>query len=119
MWEHVFKYCSHRMAQRKILWAEVREGAGRGKSQSKIWGLLAGAKFSQAVLDPLSTTDVGRLVPAPAEEDVQGRASEWELREWREREEERRVEAEEAGAEGAEQPLFLPTPSFMASTEEE
>jgi hypothetical protein len=41
------------------------------------------------------------------------RASEWELREPREREEERRVEAEELGAEGEEQPLFLPF--FMAS----
>jgi hypothetical protein len=29
------------------------------------------------------------------------------------------VEAEELGAGGEEQPLFLPTPSFMAATEEE
>jgi hypothetical protein len=35
--------------------------------------------------------------------------SEWELRERREREEERRAEAEELGAEG-EEPLFLPHP---------
>ena len=27
------------------------------------------------------------------------------------------AEAEELGAEGEEQPLFLPMPSFMASTE--
>jgi len=46
--------------------------------------------------------------------------SEWELRERRERGEERRAEADELGAvrelsarEGL--PLFLPTPSFMAS----
>jgi len=45
--------------------------------------------------------------------------AEWERRERRrEREEERRVEAEELGA-GEELPLFLPTPSFMASAEEE
>jgi len=47
-----------------------------------------------------STTDVGRLAPAPAEEVAQSEVSEWELRERREREEERRVEAEELGAEG-------------------
>jgi hypothetical protein len=29
------------------------------------------------------------------------------------------VEAEELGARGEEQPLFLPTPSFIAATEEE
>jgi hypothetical protein len=54
---------------------------------------------------------VGRLAPALAEEDAQSEASEWELRERREREEERRVEAEELGAE-VEEPLFLPTPAF-------
>jgi hypothetical protein len=46
------------------------------------------------------------------------RGVEWELRERREREEERRVEAEELGVE-VEEPLFLPTPAFMASAEEE
>ena len=40
----------------------------------------------------------------------------WEL-ERREREEEREAEAEELGA-GEELPLFLPTPSFMASANE-
>jgi hypothetical protein len=47
-----------------------------------------------------------------------GEASESELRERREREEERRAEAAELGAE-VEEPLFLPTPAFMASAEEE
>jgi hypothetical protein len=55
--------------------------------------------------------------PAAAEEDVQSEASEWELRERREREEERRQGAEELGA-GGEKPLFLPTSSFIASVEE-
>jgi hypothetical protein len=41
---------------------------------------------------------VGRLVPAPAEEDAQSEASEWELQERKEWEEERRQEAEELGA---------------------
>jgi hypothetical protein len=70
------------------------------------------------VLDFLSTTDVGRRVPTPAEEDGETDASEWELRDRREREEGRRVEAEELGGE-VEEPLFLPTPVFMASTEKE
>jgi len=71
------------------------------------------------VLDFLSTTDAGRLVPAPAGGDAQSEASEWELRERQEREEERRREAEELGGGDEEQPLFLPTPSLMASAEEE
>jgi len=66
--------------------------------------------------DFLSTKGVGRLVPA--EEDAGSEASKWELRGRREREEERRVEAEELGA-GVELSLFLPTPSFMASADEE
>ena len=57
-----------------------------------------------------------RVLPAPAEEDARSEASEWELRERREREEERAAEAEELGAE-VEEPLFLPTPAFMASAE--
>jgi hypothetical protein len=67
----------------------------------------------------LSTTDVGRRVLAAAEDDAQSEASEWELCERREREEERRQEAEGLGAEDEERPLFLSTPSFMASAEEE
>jgi hypothetical protein len=66
------------------------------------------------------TTDVGRRVPGPvAEEDPQSEASEWELRERREREEERRAQAKELGVGGEELPLFLSTLSFMASAEEE
>jgi len=61
----------------------------------------------------------GGLVPA--EEDAGSKVSE---RECREREGERRAEAEELGAAGElgtgeEPPLFLPTPSFMASADEE
>jgi len=57
----------------------------------------------------------GRLAPAGG--DVGGGVSEWELGERREREDERRAEAEEL--RGYEQkPLFLPTPSFMASTDD-
>ena len=75
------------------------------------------------MLDFLTSTDVGKIVPA-VEEDAGSEASEWELRERAELEEERRAEGEALGAEdetgaGEEPPLFLPTPSFMASAGEE
>jgi hypothetical protein len=61
--------------------------------------------------------NMGRRVPAPAKVGAQSEASEWELRERRERGEERRGEAEEVGTE-VEEPLLLSTPSFMASAKE-
>jgi len=119
---HLFKVCPEWRAQQKILWAEVQKETGRWKNRWKIRDLLADGKCSRAVLDFLSSTDVGRLVPG--EEDVRSEVSEWEHRERREREEERREVAEALGAEdelgaGGEPPLFLPTPSFMASAGEE
>ena len=101
-----------------MLWKEGWKETERGKRRFAIRDLLADDRCSKAVLDFLSTTEVGRLVPTPAEEDVQSEASEWELRERREREEEKGAEAERLGAE-VEDPLFLPTPAFMASAEEE
>jgi ribonuclease HI len=117
--EHVFKNCPEWKEQQKVLWKEVRKETGRGKDRFKIRDLLADGRCSRAVLEFLLTTDVGRLVPAPAEEDAQSEASEWERRERREREEERRVEAEELGAEAEELPLSFPTPDFMVAVEEE
>jgi len=110
--------------QQKILWAEVKKETGRWKSRWKIRDLLADGRCSQAVLDFLSSTDVGRLVPPEEGMGAGSEASECGLRERREREEEREAEAEALGAEGeqggrAEPQLFLPTPSFMASAEEE
>ena len=64
--------------------------------------------------------DVERLVPA--EEDAGSEVSEWERKERREREEERRAEvlgATEELVAGEGLPLFLLTPSFMASADEE
>jgi hypothetical protein len=116
--EHCLKVCQVWREQQKSLWAEVRKETGRWKSRWKIKDLLADERRSRAVLDFLSTTDVGRRVPSPAGEDAQSEASEWEIRERREREEERRVEAEELGTE-VEEPLFLLTSAFMASAEEE
>jgi hypothetical protein len=116
--EHDLKVCPAWKEQQKTLWTEVRKETGRWKSRWKVQDLLADERCSRAVLDFLSTTDVVRLVPATAEEDVQSETSEWEPRERREREEERRAEAEGLGDE-VEEPLFLPTPAFMVSAEEE
>jgi len=76
------------------------------------------------VLDFLTSTDVGRLAPPLEAGDAGSEMSEWELRERQEQEEQREAEAEGLGASGTlggggELPLFLPTPSFMASAEEE
>jgi len=57
------------------------------------------------------------VLPTRGEADAGSEVLEWELRERREREEERRVEAEVLGA--GEEPLFLPTPPFMASVGDE
>jgi len=76
--------------QQKILWAEVQKETGRWKSQWKVWDLPADERCSRAVIDLLSITDVGRLVPAG--EGVGSEVSEWEHRERREREDERRAE---------------------------
>src|ERR1700712_1722178 len=64
----------------------------RWKSRWKIRDLFADPRCSQAILDFLATTQVGRRVPKPEEEDdAQSEASEWELREREERDEERRL----------------------------
>jgi hypothetical protein len=87
--EHAFKNCPEWKLQQKGLWVEVGEETGRGKGRFKHRDLLADTRCSRAVLDFLSSTDVGRRVPCPpAGEDAQSEAPEWELREWREREEE-------------------------------
>jgi len=106
--EHLFKEYREWKAQQKILWAEVRKETGRWKSRWRIRDLLADGRCGQAVLDFLSTTDVGRRVPA--EEDAVSEASEAELREFLG---EQGAGAEEPGAGGT--PLSLPTPDFMAS----
>jgi hypothetical protein len=98
--------------------AERRCGGRRGKDRFKIHGLFADERCSQAVLDFLTSTDVGRRIPDMAEDDARSEASEWELREREERGEERRPEAGELGAEVEGRLQFFPTLSFMASAEE-
>ena len=78
----------------------MQKETGRWKIRWKIRDLLADGRCGQAVLDFLSSTDVGRLVLPLEESDAGSEVSEWELRERRERGEEREVEAEELGAAG-------------------
>jgi len=69
------------------------------EEQGTVRDLLADERCGQAVLDFLSSTDVGRLVPPLKEKDDAGsEVSEWELRERQERQEEREGEAEALGA---------------------
>jgi hypothetical protein len=104
-----------------VLWKEVWKETGKGRGRLKAHELFAEPGVSQAVLDFLSTTDVGKTVPAvEVEEDARSEASEWELRERAEREEDRRAEelgVEDDGEAGEEHRLFLPTPPFMMSAE--
>ena len=96
--DHLLKRCPRCKSEQKTLWEEVWKEAGRGRWQWKAHELFAEQRCSQAVLDFLSVTEVGKTVPAEErEEDVESETSEWELRERVEREEEKR--AEELGAE--------------------
>jgi hypothetical protein len=121
-WEHVFKNCPRWKIQRKVPWAKVRERPGGGRTGLQYGTSLpmTGAARLYWTCHFLSTTDVGRLDPSPAEEDAQNEASEWELWERREKEEERRQEAEEPGAEEEERPLPSPRlPSSYGPAEDE
>ena len=111
--DHLFKECSEWKPQQKILWGDVKKETGKWKDRWKVRDLLADGRCSRAVLDFLSATDVGRRVPAEAEEDAVSAVSEQEVWEWME---EHGAGTEEPGA-GGEPPLFLPTPDFMASAE--
>jgi hypothetical protein len=67
----LFKNCPRWKPQQKILWAEVRKESGRGKDRFKVWDLLADTRCNQPVLDFLATTDVGRRVLPPIENDAE------------------------------------------------
>jgi len=113
--DHIFKECPEWKPQQRILWAEMKKETGRWKDRWKVRDLLADVRCSRAVLDFLSSTDVGRRAPAETEDDAVGAVSELEVREWPE---EQGAGAEELGAGGGEPQLFLPTPDFMASAGE-
>jgi len=110
--------CPKWRMEQKILWAEVRKETGRWKSRWRIRDLFADRRCSQAILDFLTSTDVGRIAPAVGEKaDTGSEVSEWELRERREREVERGVEA--LGAEAGRNPRCSFQPPFRASAGEE
>jgi len=109
--DHLFKECPEWKSQQKILWAEVKKETGKWKDRWRVRDLLADRRCSRAVLDFLSTTDVGRRVSGVEVDDAVSAVSELEVPEWME---EQGAVAEEPGA-GGEPPLFLPTPDFMAS----
>ena len=91
--DHLLKGCPKRKGQERTLWKKSWEETGREKRRWKAHELFADRRCSHAVLDFLSSTDVGKIVPAvEAEDDAGSEASEWELRERQEREDERRAE---------------------------
>jgi len=68
--DHLFKECPEWKPQQKILWAEVKKETGRWKDRWKIRDLLADERCSRAVLDFLTSTDVGRRVRCKEEDAV-------------------------------------------------
>ena len=113
------KRCPRWKKEQKDLWEEVWKETGKGRERWKVHEHFAERTCSQALLDFLSSTDIGKIVPAEEGDNAESEASEWKLRERAEQEEERRVEAETLGMEVEEPPLFLPTLPFMASEEAE
>ena len=115
------KRCPRWKKEQKVLWEEVQKETGKGTERWKVHELFEEVECSQAVLDFLSSTEVGKIVPGESrDEDAESKASQWELRERTEREEEGMVEelgAEEQGEE--EHGLFLPTLPFMYLAEPE
>ena len=120
--DHLLKECPKWKDQQKVLWKEVWKETEKRKWQWKAHKLFADARCSQAVLDFLASTEVGKTVPAAAvEENADTRSEALQLELWREREDEE--EAEALGARddrdpGEEWLLFLPTPPFMAPARE-
>jgi len=105
--------------QQKTLWAEARKESERGKDQFKIRDLLADEVQPAGTGLPL-LHGCGKAGPAPGwDDDTQREASERELRGRRERGEERRRPGSYVTAVRNTDPLFLPTSSFMATTEGE
>jgi hypothetical protein len=77
---------------------EVLQGPGRRNNRFRIRDLFTDERCSQAILDVLSTTDVGRRVSQDrAIGEAQSEASESELREREVRKEEKRLEVDKRG----------------------
>jgi len=107
--EHLLKNCPQWRSQQKTLWTTVLEEARKLPGPGPTWGrdrtsiaeLLADEGCSQAVLDFLANTDVGRTSAPPVageEDEAASEASEWEARKQAERDWER-MEAVRLGVE--------------------
>jgi ribonuclease HI len=58
--EHLFKVCTTWKKQQKILWKAVRLQTKRGRDRFRIADLFADERCTEAILEFLETTDVGR-----------------------------------------------------------
>ena len=80
----MFKNCPQWKSQQKTLWATVLEETkklpGPTRDRTKISELFADERCSQAILDYLVTTDVGRTAGAPVAEEGERAASETSVR---------------------------------------
>ena len=103
-----FKNCPQWRSQQKTLWTTVLKetsklpGPTRGRGRTNIAELLADERCSQAVLELLANTDVGRMPGPPVAgegDDEASEASEWEERERAERLAEMRAAEERLGEE--------------------
>jgi len=68
--DHLFKHCCKWKDQQAVMLARVKEVTKRGKQEWRAGDLLADEECSQAVLDFLQSTHVGRTAP-PVEENWQ------------------------------------------------
>ena len=101
--EHLFKNCPNGRANRRPSGrpSSRRPASSPGRDRTNIAELLADEQCSQAVLDFLATTDVGRTAGPPVaneEDDAASEALEWEPRERAERDWERMEEGDRLGA---------------------
>jgi len=85
--EHLFKVCTTWKKQQKILWKAVRAQTKRGRDRFRTADLIADERCTEAILEFLESTDVGR----------KAREEEWEQAS------SGTAEEQEEGAEGAEE----------------
>jgi hypothetical protein len=58
--EHLFKHCKHWRKPQNALWQAVKEASGRGKSNTSMKDLFGDRRCSEAVIQFLRSTEVGR-----------------------------------------------------------
>jgi hypothetical protein len=58
--EHLFKHCKHWRKPQNALWQAVKEASGRGKSNTSMNDLFGDRRCSEAAMQFLRSTEVGR-----------------------------------------------------------